>query len=131
MSDYRISDRAYNFVVARIESVEQLEILKLLASEPDQAWTPEAVSLQLRSNPASVAKRLADLSLIGVLALNFQPNFSYRYAPTDPELRATVDELLSYYPRYKSRLIRVIYSKPSDKITIFADAFRFREKDDV
>lgn len=126
----KISDRVRQFVLENIDSVELLEVLRLLASDPTRAWSPDQVSRELRSSPTSIAKRLADLGVRGILEVSVDPTFSYRFAVQDPELRATVEELVQIYPQFRSRLIRLIYSKPNDKITVFADAFRFRERDD-
>jgi hypothetical protein len=116
------------FILRYFDSVEQFDVFIFLAGHPQKQWTPEEVSRELRSNPASIAKRLADLSLHGLLTLKLEPVFSYVFDPADEAVKRVTENLLDCHTQYRKRIIELICSKPADKITIFAEAFRFKEK---
>jgi hypothetical protein len=126
MSAGGIPHAVRGFVGAHIESVGQLEVLLLLHSRRDEDWTAGAVQRELRVAPEAAASRLADLRTRGLV--KEEPAGTYRYAPTS-ELAPVVDALAEAYAARKVSVIKLIYSKPSEQVTTFADAFRFRRKD--
>lgn len=114
-----------NFLVAHISSVEQLEALLLLKSQPDRNWTVEAVAKGLYTPAAAAAMRLADLHAHGLVALK---DAHYRYSPATPELDSLVDQLADIYRERRVSVITLIYSKPSSQVQAFADAFKLRRE---
>ncbi len=62
-----ISRAVEQFIHDNINSVEQLEVLLLLAADPQREWTATRVSQELRIQPESAANRLADLHSRGIL----------------------------------------------------------------
>jgi len=115
------------FVAVHIHSAEQLEVLLLLRARVDETWTAATVARELRIQPDSAANRLEDLHARDLLAR--EEGGTYRYAPQGGA-RAAVDELADCYSRRKVSVISLIYSKPSDQVMTFADAFKFRRKKD-
>jgi hypothetical protein len=121
-----ISERARTLISQHITSIEQLEILLLLRSEPARSWKPEEVDDRIRSSLSSVSARLADLADRGFLR---RDGDGYRYDP-GPERAAAVDELSHAYAQRRYSVIDLILSSPSDKLKVFARAFRIRRDDD-
>lgn len=121
-----IPEHVQRFILQHINSVEQLEVLLLLAGHPDRVWTAESVSAELRIDINSAAGRLVDLQGRGLLA-NAGQEGSFRYTPASTDLRKTVADLAEIYRTFRVRIINLIFSKPIDQIRTVADAFKLRE----
>lgn len=123
----RIEDTLKRFVSDHIDSVETLEVLLLLHDQEHRQWSALEVSRALRKHPASISKRLADLYLHGLLTVSETSELCYRFHFEDTELVELVDKLQSAYKTHRTQIIDLIFSKPIDKLSVFAEAFRFRE----
>ncbi len=109
--------------MGQIESVAQLEILLLLRAAGDKLWTADEVSRALVTQSAETAGTwLADLARRGLAR---EEDGSYRYDPP-AELEHTLDSLAEAYARYRVSVIALIFAKPSERISLFSDAFRIR-----
>jgi predicted transcriptional regulator len=107
--------------------LEQLEILLLLSSSPEQARTVEEIYAQIRSNQQSIARRLQQLVAQGLVRVANESAPSYRYAPATPEMAEAVQELAVVYKEHRVGVIEHIFSEPPSPIQGFADAFRLRK----
>jgi hypothetical protein len=123
-----IPEDVRNFLFQHIDSVEQLEVLLLLRMHADRGWSPEEVATELRTDARSVRERLDDLRGGGLLAA--EPEGGLRYAPKSPALDRTVHAVAQCYETHRVAIITLIFSKPSDRIRSFADAFRLRKEED-
>lgn len=121
----RIPAHVRAFIEGHIDSVEQLEVLLLVRARSDKEWSASEVADELRIDPGSAEQRLEDLAAVGLLA-GSSPTF--RYAPANAELAARVDELAGMYQTHRVAIIAVIFSRPSERIRSFADAFRIRSR---
>ncbi|MGC4076081.1 MAG: hypothetical protein QM702_03425 [Rubrivivax sp.] len=52
---------------------------------------------------------------------------AYRFGTSPAELATVVDRLARLYAGRRVSIIALIYSKPTDTLRTFADAFRFRK----
>ena len=80
------------FIIEHIDSLEQLEVLLLLAAHPEKGWTVAAVYEQIKSSPTSVTLRLEDLSARGFLEKRGDPAL-YRFAAA-PEIAEVVHTMM-------------------------------------
>jgi hypothetical protein len=115
-----IPARVRDFLVAHVDSIELLEVLLLLASRPTVAFTTVEVSDELRTAPSSAANRLAHLRdhrLIDVL-----PGDRHRLR-ADPELSETLRQVANASRDWRVSVVTLIYSRPSDVVRVFTDAF--------
>ena len=119
-------DDVRRFILAHINSVEQLEVLLLLRGEPDREWTAQAVGQALYTSAAAAVKRLTDLTASGLAAVLPGDDPRYRYAPRDDAHRKLVDQMADAYRERRVAVVALIYSKPNDQVQAFADAFRLR-----
>lgn len=111
-----------------ITSVEQLEILLLLAARREVAWTPKQVSEEIRTSTSSAVSRLEDLRAHGFLAaVNSGADDAYQFQPSSSAMRAAVEHLASIYRERRFTIIDLIFAKPIDRLRVYADAFRFRK----
>ena len=116
-----------HFIAAEIESVEQLEVLLLLRGAADKRWTAPEVARALVSQPDSAATWLETLTSSGLLQ---HAQEGYRYAPPSSDVERTVDALAESFAKYRVAVIGLIFSKPSERVRLFSDAFRIRRPKD-
>lgn len=115
----------HHFLRDHIDSVEQLEVLALLQTEPVRRWSVAEISHELRSTDVSVGKRLAGLVQSGVVT---EPDpGAYLFNPNDPALAALTREVVAYYRLRPYRVMDVLFSKPQSAIKTFADSFRLKK----
>ena len=126
MGDAPITPQVRAFIAERIDSVMALEVLLLLAGSPQRRWTADALAQELRIDPAWTAAQLPALASGGLLATD-GGNGEFWYEPHAQELRQTVDDLARAYADRRVTVIGLIFSKPTDNIRTFADAFRIRK----
>ncbi len=124
-----IPQRVEDLLAKHIHSVEQLEALLLLQRDPSREWTAAEVSGELVTQESSVASRLEDLAGRGLVACVGGSPPRYRFEPRDPREAAAVAELRDVYGKRRVTVIGLIFSKPSDVVQTFADAFRLRKDD--
>lgn len=129
MSQDVLPQHVLNFVRDYIESVEQLEILLLLFHRQDRGWTEEEVAKELRCSQLSAGKRLAQFAQKHILIFD-QSLKSYRYSSAEETITTPISALAAAYQVRRVAIIDLIFSKPIDKIQVFADAFKLREDKD-
>jgi hypothetical protein len=113
------------FIAKHIISVAQLEVLLLLRAAADKAWTSDEVARALVTQSEAAAGWLEDLTEHGLAR---KEGARYGYAPSTPEDDRTIDALAESYANYRVAVISLIFARPSERITRFADAFRFRRR---
>lgn len=129
MTDSGFSDSLERFVRGHISSVEQVEVLMLLHRTAPRRWGAVAASRELRLDPVSVARRLADFHEHGVLNVEAGDEaLQYWYVPSSIAPDRTLGELATAYQTRRTSLINLIFSEPPDDARAFADAFRLRKK---
>jgi DNA-binding MarR family transcriptional regulator len=128
--DSDITPQVKRFIHETINSVEQLEVLLFLVSNPEQEWSGADVADRLRASFDSVSAKLADLQAAQLLAVrrDEEKGLLYRYSPGSSALANEVAASLTRaYDEGKDTLIQLIYTKPLANIRYFADAFRLRK----
>ena len=128
MASGGIPDDVRRLIVQHIHSVEQLEVLLVFAAAPGRDFGSDDVARELVTSADSVAARIADLAQRGFLRPAGGGRF--RYDDGDRQRVAAVSALAETYARRRVSVISLIFSKPSENIVTFADAFRLRKDDD-
>ena len=113
------------FIRSTIVSIQQLDVLLLVSTDETREWTPEEAGSILKTNADAAGTCLRALAAAGLLTRRGE---SFRYTPA-PEQRDVVVELALVYRTYKTRVIQMVYSRPVDAVSTFADAFRLRRKE--
>jgi len=125
MTSARLDQNIEKFIFACINSVEQLEILLLIRTRTE--LDADTITQELRTTTSSVEKRLADLMRKNLVAVR-ENEGQRRYAYDPPsQYQETIEQLATLYSTYRVSVINLIFSKPSDALTGFSDAFRFKE----
>ncbi|HET8606016.1 MAG TPA: hypothetical protein VFL66_03200 [Gaiellaceae bacterium] len=120
-----IPQQVEEFIRSTIVSIQQLEVLLLVAADEARDWTPGDVSRTLKTNTEAAAACLGSLAAAGLVVPSGE---GFRYAPP-ADLRPVVAELALVYRTYRTRVTRLVFSQPTDSIGGFADAFRLRKRD--
>jgi hypothetical protein len=130
VTDINIPDDVKRLILEHIDSVEQLDILLLLyniAARSDFERSPAAVSKELCIDINSAAERLADLCARGFLAVKNKTETLYYFSPATTDLDRATGGLATSYKNHKYAIIKLIFSKPTDKIRTFADTFKIKK----
>ena len=123
-----IPDYVTEFIGDHVDSVELIDVLLLLKRNRAREWTAEEVSQRLYTTPKSASNRLEALRASGIAAGDDKAQLTtYRYAPRDGNVDRAVNGLEEAYGARRTTVINLIFSKPTEKIRTFADAFRIRE----
>jgi hypothetical protein len=111
------------FIADEIVSVEQLEVLLVLRGSAEVTWTAADVARTLVIRSESASAWLEDLARRGLLR---REDGRYRYDPPDLETEHTLDQLAGSYAKYRVAVVRLIFSTPSERVTVFAEGLRLR-----
>ena len=113
------------FVLARIDSIAEMEALVMLCRAPETAWSAEQVGARLYI-PAEQARRILErLRSHGIAEREAD---AWRSAALPEPRAATVRRLVELYATHLIPITNLIHTKPS-RIHQFADAFQLRKKD--
>ena len=99
------------FIEANIDSVDQLEILRFLATDRAKEWTPAALARAMQTPPQTIAAHVDILERRGLLVTVRGPNLSCRYSARTPQLEGEVTDLLRHYNQRPVTMIRMIYDR--------------------
>jgi predicted transcriptional regulator len=112
------------FIADHVNSVEQLEVLLLLRSDPERPWAANEVSRELATSPDAAALRLADLEEHGLISSEPGPVGRYRYGTPSRKTDADVSAVAEAYAKRRVKVISEIFSEPAGPAESFSDAFR-------
>jgi hypothetical protein len=112
-----------DFLRTAIPSTWALDALRLLKNAPDRAWTPAALSAELRGSIRMVQEILPGLQRWGLVS---EESGRWRYLPENA-LDVTVTELMQLYAERPVAVIAEIALSPNEKLYTFIDAFRVKK----
>lgn len=126
MADQQLPSQARQFIRDRITSVAQLELLLLLRTNPARAWTANELSSELRVQPTWARTELDHMCSQGLLSKTDDPEPHFCYRPATAELEDSVTAVAQAYLVHRVSVVEMIYSRSTDTIRAFADAFKLR-----
>ena len=114
------------FIWLHVSSIEQMEILQLLATRPGTDWTAQAVYKVVLTTPGSVEQALEKFTNAGFIEKTSGVPPSWRFAVTGG-MADVIADLCKHYAEMPVRVIAAIYQ---DRSTVqeFADAFKFKRE---
>jgi hypothetical protein len=122
-----IPETVRRFIVDHIHSVESLEILLLLFGGGAKEFSALEVSRNLCTSLESAAAQLHQLHKAALLvATEAADPPKYRFNPGSPEAPVVAD-LEKIYKTRRVSVISFIYSKPTDPLRAFSNAFKLRK----
>jgi hypothetical protein len=126
LADPAIPSEVERFVSENVETAEQLDALVLLCSNPERAWTADALSQALFSVPQSAARTLERLEERRFAAQDAAAPGSYRYAAAGEDARR-IAEVAAAYRANRAAVIKLLFQRRVDPVRSLADAFRLRK----
>ena len=101
----------------------------MVARDPERSRSAADVAACTALAEAPIAAGLRDLAASGVLEeATSDGDPTYRVRSDTTEQRGLMQELVTAFDRVPVQLIRAVYSRPSDPVQSFADAFRIQRR---
>jgi hypothetical protein len=125
MSEKRIPKELIDFIGARIQSVEQIEILSLFVENPSRLWSFQEVFRSIQSTEKSVQESLE--YFVGQKLIGTDQEGCFRFMPDGSDLTRLSIDLIKIYRERRVSVIELIYRRPSGSAQTFANAFRLRK----
>ncbi len=124
-----IPEELLRFIDANVESVEQLEILRILGEAPAKQWNACDLARDSQIHPSSIAAQLAALESRGLLKTEMPDGqLVCAYGPKTAQLKGSLTQLLQFYKERPVTLIKVVYARADHRLNAFAEAFRLRKE---
>lgn len=125
-----IPEDVSRFFQDHIETIDQLEILRILGEDPEKEWDAAVLAGEVQAAPPLVRVHVTAMAARGLLTMTLRgANLSCRHGAGTPELVEMVDRLLQVYKERPVTMIKMVYARARDPLRAFADAFRIRKKD--
>lgn len=123
-------DDVRRFLDENVDSIDQLEVLRLLWEDPAAEWTGAALTAEVQAQPADVAAHVAALAARGLI--HAEPRgagVACRYGPRTPDLDARLRKVLEHYRERPVSMIKLVAARVNDPLRALADAFRLRPRE--
>lgn len=111
----------------RVVSMDHVEVLMRLHERPDEKLDEPELRKRTRLEPTALGKALEDLVTDGLVSRD-PASGAYSFSPKDAADRAAVEALAELYHKRPVTLVKLIYDRPPNPVTTFADAFRIRDE---
>jgi len=122
-------DDLKKFMDENIDSVEQLEILRLVGEDPGKEWDAASLAREVQTPLQTLAAHIAALQARGLVRT--APRGAEQvcaYGPRTPELDVMLGRLLKTYRERPVTMIKMVYARAQSALKAFADAFRVRKE---
>jgi hypothetical protein len=119
-------EQIFAFLRTHIRSVWALELMLFLARDRGRTWHPNELVREMRSSSVAVSEALRNLQGAGLTAPDADNR--YRYSPVSPEVDALARGVEQIYSARPTAVVKAIVAAPDDKLRIFADAFKLKDK---
>ncbi|QEH33426.1 hypothetical protein OJF2_19280 [Aquisphaera giovannonii] len=107
-----IPESVIQFLDGNVESIEQLEILRVLAEDPRRRWDLNSLARVVQAAPRSVRGHLAAMCERGLVEMTgLALDVSCRYGRKPPELERRIRRLLEIYRERPVTVIRLVYER--------------------
>lgn len=117
------------FLDAYIESIDQLEILRILAEVPTRVWDIGDLATQLQLTSIIAQTQVKALYSRGLLPTDAEGKGPLiRYGPQNPALELALSQVLQLYRERPVTMIRMVYAQANERLKAFADAFKLRKE---
>jgi hypothetical protein len=125
-----LPERLLHLLTTSIQTSERLEVLFLLSATRPKTFTARTVATELSMGVATAESALAMLCGRGFLEVSIANDLFYAFAPVDPTMKESVEELVAVYAKERAAVLAVL-RRPEDRdpVSAFANAFLVRKKD--
>jgi hypothetical protein len=127
MSDEKLPASVLEFISQHLASVEEVEILRFLATTSTLEWTAHDAYAVVLSTVTSIGRVLEKFAAAGLIERVRTEPPTYR-SRLSGEMNAVVTDVCKYYRIMPVRVIEAIYKKETSSIEEFAKAFKFKRE---
>ncbi len=127
MSKPELSENVKRFIFEFVDSVEFLDVLLMLNSDPRKSWNAETLSRELSTNPTSTERRLITLKNLGLAEERFSTASEYNYVSQGHEWDQVVKDLAVLNTTKRHQILQLIFS-PLKQARVISDGFRLPSK---
>lgn len=103
-----IADEVVQFINQLVDSIDQLEILRILARDREEKWSNAALADELQIPEATLGPQLRILEQRGLLKLYPPPALASQYGVRTAEIEQELTRLLDLYNERPVTLIRIL-----------------------
>jgi len=112
------------FLDANIDSVEQLEILRIVAEVPDREWCATALVREVQARPQDIAAHMTALHARGLLTLvMLDKDVHCKKGARTPELAAQIACLLQQYGQRPVTMINMVHARRGEPSRVLQTHF--------
>lgn len=123
-----ITDLVLQFLDANVDTIQQLEILRILGEDRERDWKASELASASQTKPAALPGQLAPLEQRGLIKTEQAgPELTCRFAPKTETLAKQLEDLLHAYQARPVSLIKRVYER-TRQLSAFADSFRLRKE---
>jgi hypothetical protein len=119
-----IPEDLLRFLNANVDSIEQLELLRITGEYPDRQWNVQELATKAQASLASIAvleqRGFLKTQTCGSVVICTRGTMV-------PETEAMLARLLQFYNERPVTLIRIVFASASERLKAFSDAFRLRK----
>lgn len=116
------------FLDGNIESIDQLEILRLLGEDPTSYKSVTTLAEEVQADAQIVVAHAIAMRDRGLIHIETRDHETVcRYGPATPELASVAGRLLQLYKERPVSMIKLVYARSHDPLRTFAEAFRIRK----
>lgn len=124
-----LPEEVKHFLEANIDSVDQLEILRILGEDRQKEWSAAKMASEVQTQPQAIGSHLTALHARGLIVFETRDGDLFcRYGPATPELEDRVNQLLQVYRERPVTMIKLVYVRAREVLKTFADAFRLKKE---
>lgn len=116
------------FLHKYIDSVDKLEILRVISSQPSAHFTSLSLAKTLNAPVEEIERHLAALQSHTLLTTTGTDPVAWKYGAGSPEIDQQLQALMKTYLERPVTLIKLV-SDNQRKLRLFADAFRLKKED--
>lgn len=124
MATQQISEKLKRFIREHLHSVYTLETLLLFHRNQEQGFRAGDIALELGFEEDVAQDQISRLVSIRVIKQSEDDHLVYIYGPSDDYDRTPVDSLSTAYSKHRVPILSLILADRSDRIRLFAEAFR-------
>jgi len=121
-----LSSVVRGFIVRHLRSLEDLQVLAVMAEVDERWWDAGAAAQEIGATPWQAANILEHLARHSLLDIRVTADVRYRFHPVDHELRAVALACVAAYRSAPIQIVHLLTSVRQRSIQDFADAFRLR-----
>lgn len=124
-----IPDDVRQLLDSHIDSIEQLEILRVLGEDATREWRDDEIATQTQSTTEMAQTNLFALEARGMLmCVQRDGSVACRFGPHSAELEARIRRLLASYQHRPVTMIRIVYERNANTSGSSSDVFKIKKQ---